>query len=275
MGRRIAPWIALAGLGLWVVFGYKARPNSLIMLDVGQGLAVLYTDPAGWQLLYDGGPGGITTAALGRALPMWDTAIDVIVLSHPHQDHSAGLPAILERFQVGELWLTAPAHADPTTKEILRIAQSRRIPIRLLSRGTTIITPGGTRLTALTPVAPFDTEPPPHAHAATPVITIESTATALLTGDLDATDENELLAFCSVSVLCPASIAVLQVAHHGSKYVTSDAFLERFQPKIALISAGVDNRYNHPHQETLDRLAGHQIPFFRTDYDGTVKYSLK
>jgi len=274
MGRKIAIWTSLVGLALWSLFGYRAHPNTLVMLDVGQGLSVLFTDPAGWQLLYDGGPGGITTAALGRTLPIWDTAIDVVVLSHPHVDHSAGLIAVLQRYQIGELWLTAPTNPDQTTQELLRLAKDRQIPLRLISRGTTIITPGGAQLAILSPKSPYDPHPPPRAHAATPVIVIKSATTVMLTGDLDAEDENELLGFCSVSVLCPAKVAVLQVAHHGSKYVTSAAFLARFLPKIALISAGVDNRYHHPHPDTLERLSNQQIPYSRTDYSGTITRQL-
>lgn len=271
MGRHLT---AVAGLALtaWILFGYAAHPNTLIMLDVGQGLSELYTDPSGWQLLYDGGPGGITTAALGRVLPIWDQYLDVVALSHPHADHSAGLVTILDRYRVGELWLTAPASPDQATQQILQLAAQRHIPIKLIARGTTVVTPGNTTLVALTPVAPFTTDPPPHPHAATPVIVITSanSQTVLLTGDLDLEDEKSLLAFCSVSVLCPSAVSVLQVAHHGSKYVTSTAFLRRFHPKVALISAGVGNIYHHPHRETLDRLTVAGSTIKRTDVLGTI-----
>lgn len=275
MGRRIII-AAIAGIVIWSLFGYAAKPNTIIALDVGQGLSMLFTDTSGWQLLYDGGPGGIAAAALGRVLPIWDTYIDVIALSHAHQDHSAGLLTVLDRYHVGEIWLTAPTTQDAETAQIIQRAHDRNIPIVIIQRGTVVLTPGGSKITALSPEEPFLDQPPPHAHVTTPILVISnpSGASVMLTGDLDAEDENELLAFCAVSVLCPSSITVLQVAHHGSKFVTSSAFLRRFQPKIALISAGEDNRYNHPHPETLERLQTTSVAIQRTDELGSITLKL-
>ncbi len=275
MVRRIVITIFIALIFGWQLFHYAAHPNTLITLDVGQGLSVLYTDPSGWQLLYDGGPGGVVGSALGTALPIWDRTIDVIALSHPHADHSAGLVTVLDRYTVGAIWLSALASTDEITGEILARAQSKQIPVVVVSRGFTYLTPGGTTITALSPPSSFIDSPPPRAHATTPVLSItNSSTTILLTGDLDPEDEDGLVAFCSISQLCPSKVTVLQVAHHGSKYVTSTAFLNRFHPDIAIISAGTGNTYHHPHQETLDRLASTNATVMRTDILGSITVRL-
>ena len=89
----------------------------------------------------------------------------------------------------------------------------------------------------------------------------------LLTGDLPTTQESELL-----SGDIDANAQFLKVAHHGSKYATSNEFLEKVKPIEAIISVGKNNSYGHPNPETLQRLTAHRINIRRTDESGDLEY---
>lgn len=94
----------------------------------------------------------------------------------------------------------------------------------------------------------------------------------LFMGDLTAAYENEIM---ESPYLKNSSISLLKLGHHGSRFSSSEAFLETFMPKIGLVSAGADNSYGHPHSETLERLAKIGTIVYRTDELGATKICLK
>jgi competence protein ComEC len=89
----------------------------------------------------------------------------------------------------------------------------------------------------------------------------------LFTGDLGEEGEKKLIETFPV-----LEVDVLKVGHHGSKTSTSSFFLEKIQPSYGLVSAGEDNRYNHPHREVLERLEQNHVKIFRTDKQGALIY---
>lgn len=92
----------------------------------------------------------------------------------------------------------------------------------------------------------------------------------MFTGDLEEAGESHLLASYP-----DLQIDVLKVGHHGSKTSTSDSWLEHLRPTIALISAGKDNRFGHPHAEVINRLEERKIAIYRTDRDGAIRFYFK
>lgn len=94
---------------------------------------------------------------------------------------------------------------------------------------------------------------------------------ALITGDVDEEGERELLSECSESL----ATDILKVAHHGSKYSSSDAFIDAADPQVAVIQVGENNMYGHPTPEVLQRLAAQGIPVFRNDRDGAVGFEIR
>ncbi len=266
--------VALATLAVLGALTIGSLPDGRLhiwLLDVGQGDAILVRAPSGATLLVDGGPDpDLAARRLGEALPFWQRSIDVVLLTHPHEDHVAGLVPALERFRVTTVLEPGRPYDNPTYPRF-----------RALAEGEAGVTPAraGMRLpldagTALTILFPTDAD----ASAALPEDDINNTSVvallehgtfrALLTGDAEAPVERLML---DRGVLGPVDL--LKVGHHGSDSSTIPRLLEILQPRLALISAGSANEYGHPHATTLDHLAAIPgIRVLRTDRDGTGRW---
>ncbi|HEY4668251.1 MAG TPA: ComEC/Rec2 family competence protein, partial [Tepidiformaceae bacterium] len=252
-----------AGVGAIV---FAAVPVSLLpisgpgqldvtLLDVGQGDAILVRTPAGRTVLVDGGPSGIGLAReLGAVLPHWQRRIDVVLLTHPDEDHLAGLPHMLERLRTG-------AVADPgvtgttTAYEIYALRSGAR---QTLAAGASFELDGVT-FDVLWPPEGYESEQTNN-HSLVLRITYGETV-ILLTGDIEASAQRQLLRTADVRA------DILQVPHHGSKNSAVE-FLSAVEAEVAVISVGEGNRYGHPAPEILDALG--DTVTLRTDLDGRV-----
>jgi competence protein ComEC len=244
----------------------------LVMLDIGQGDAILVTAPSGETALIDGGPDpDLLLRRLGERLPWWQRRIDVMILTHPHQDHVAGLVAALERYRVGLILDTGRDYANPTYPRFLELARQEPGARLLMARVGQRLRLGGT--TTLSPVYPTAADvagPLPEGdinNASVVALLRYGGFTALLTGDAKASIEALLAARGLLS-----RVDVLKVGHHGSQYSSSPAFLAATRPRAALISVGFGNAFGHPHQAALDRLtAVPGLRLHRTDLEGSIE----
>ncbi|HSG86154.1 MAG TPA: DNA polymerase III subunit delta [Candidatus Limnocylindrales bacterium] len=272
-GRGMA--VALAGCLVVGVVGTTAlaRGNDgrvrIVALDVGQGDAILVEGDRGGRLLVDGGPDPerLIVALDARVAP-WDRRLDVVMVSHPHEDHVGGLPLLLERYRVGRILGNGMAGQGPADRALrdLLARHGRAVErvgtgdvIRLDSIVLRVIWPDpGT----VPDVAPDDGS----AVNDRSVVLLGTVGPArfLLTGDAEEGVDPDLVARGLPHV------DLLKVAHHGSRTATTAAFLQATRPRIALISVGADNTYGHPAPETLERLDAVGAMTYRTDLDGTV-----
>ena len=275
--RTIArPAVGIAAVALLLaVLTVATRADGrmhMVALDVGQGDAILVTAPSGAVMLIDGGPDpDLLLRRLGEWLPWWQRHIDVMILTHPHEDHVAGLVAALERYRVSLILDTGRDYANPTYPRFLRLAHDEPGARFVAARaGQRIRLDGVTTLTLLYPTAADVSAPLPEGdiNNASAVGLLRSGAfTALLTGDAHAPVE----AILAARGLLPR-VDVLKVGHHGSRSSGSPVLLHTTHPGAALICVGIGNRYGHPHQETLDHLGA--IPglrLHRTDLDGSIE----
>lgn len=232
-------------------------PGALEMtvLDIGQGDAILLTTPSGKRFLVDGGPSGIALARqLGAVLPHWDRSIDGVFVTHPQEDHIAGIPAILDRYQVKTKRDTGVSAAIMSYTEYRNRAANR---VEVHAGDSFEI--DRVRFEVLWPPPDY-----PERDLNNTSIVLRVTygeVRFLLTGDSEAPAQRALMAATDVSA------SVLKVPHHGSK-TTDPAFLSAANPAVAIISVGADNRFGHPSRETLDALAN--VRMFRTDLSGRV-----
>jgi competence protein ComEC len=275
--------IALAGAGLAIVVAgsvVAARPDGcihVIVLDVGQGDSLLLEGDRGGRILVDGGPdANVLMTALDRYVPSWDRRLDAIVLTHPHDDHVAGLVAVVERYRVGRAfesgwpattpdyraWKAALA-ANGLRAEPLRAGQTLRLDDATLE----VLWPddGTKRPEGLDPNATDNRK----TNDASIVLLGEYEGRRfLLTGDIEDDVDPVLLGRGLPTV------DMLKVAHHGSATASSDDLLAAVDPSVAVVSVGASNRYGHPNAGTMARLRAHSPTVRRTDQDGTVETAL-
>jgi competence protein ComEC len=264
--------LAIASTGLAVGHQPDGRLR-IVALDVGQGDAILVEGPQGSRLLIDGGPDPERlVGALDARLPPWDRRLDILVLSHPHEDHVAGLPLLLERYRVGRTFDVGMRGRGPGYAAWGLALALRDVPRGRLATGDALVLDGA-RLDVLWPdPGTVPAEPPDDGSGINNVSVVLlgqfGRQRFLLMGDV----EEEVDPILLERGLPPVDL--VKVAHHGSRTSSTQAFLNAVRPRVALVSAGARNPYGHPAPATLERLAAGGARIGRTDLDGTVEVAM-
>jgi competence protein ComEC len=261
-----------------VIVGRPPSSAAAHFLDVGQGDAELVVLPGGVKVLTDAGPDSrAVTQSLDRVLQSTDRYIDLAIISHPQLDHFGGFAGLLDRYRIGAFIVNGrsdtPAAAE--WQALIGKITEQGIPIVVLRAGDRIRY-ADSSIEIVSPDAEMaqsgdlnDTGFVERVQA--PGLRV------LLTADIDSNLEERLVQTRGSSIVAD----ILKVAHHGSKYSTSDAFLRAIDPLLAVIEVGAKNTYGHPAPETLARLANAMAErarlastatanVFRTDKNGTV-----
>jgi competence protein ComEC len=277
--RRLLAVTCCLGL-LGVVVAGAALPSTPVLriavLDVGQGDAVLLETADGSRALVDGGPDpDLLMHRLDERIPIWDRRIDVVILTHPHEDHAGGLAGLMPRYRVGRIVETGMASDGSGVRELRARAARHGVRRVRLVQGDHISL-GRTRLDIVWPPRALIPERAPSSGRAindTSIVLVAAVGSqrALLTGDLEEDRDLDVL-----DALPPhhGRWDLLKVAHHGSATASSEALLEGTRPRLAVISSGADNRYGHPAPSTLERLDAVAASVWRTDRRGTASISL-
>lgn len=271
--------VAISGIAICV---FPFHPNlpagqvELTVLDVGQGDSLFLSFPNGQTLLFDGGGPSGASRHKGQRMGLdvgdqvvspylWSRGlqrIDVLALSHAHQDHLDGLLSIMDNFQVRELWVSREIRSPAFTALIAKALQ-KNVAVKYRTRGESFAF-GEVRGLVLWPE-----HPQPIAAASNNdslVLRLEFGAHAfLLPGDIESVVEQELFARED-----PLAADFLKVPHHASRTSTSPDFALAVLPRIAVMSFGENNPFGHPHQHVLDALAAMGADSYRTDRDGAV-----
>jgi len=274
LARLLRPrYAGLAMLGLLAAISVASAPDGrlhLTVLDIGQGDAILVETP-GATMLVDGGPDPeLTLRRLGANLPFAGRRIDLLVLSHPHQDHVAGLVEVLDRFRVGAVLHAAVPFENPAYDRLLADAARARVPVGVARAGQRLALDGATTLEILYPSDADAASPLPDGdinNGSVVALLRHGGFAALLTGDAEAPVEATLVARGAL----PA-VDLLKVGHHGSHSSTTPGLLEATRPGVAVISSGAGNEYGHPAPVTLRALAARPgLVTLRTDLHGDVE----
>ena len=264
-------------LALWAqVFAATVPPQLVItFLDVGQGDSIVVQAPSGRTMLVDGGgevEGHMTGYDVGarRLVPalrrLHLRTIDIMLLSHPHEDHVGGLIAALQNFPVGLVLDSGFEHPAPSYPRFLRLVEAQQIPYRLARRGQRLDLGDGAAAAVLNPRDPLIVGSSSDVHANSVVARLAYGATSvLLTGDIEALTEAILLGDGT-----DLHSTVLKVAHHGSATSSTPVFLDAVAPQVAVISVGAMNPFGHPHRATLEALQAVGAAVYRTDVHGAV-----
>ncbi len=263
--------ISFFGFAFWK--DYQSRGwLTVVFFNVGQGDAALIRMPNGDDVLIDGGPDKKVLSKLGRVLPFYDRTIELVILTHPHLDHLAGLQAVLERYKVERVMMTGVEYETLAYKKWLEALEEKKTTI-LAPRGGESLAFGKARLEIIAPSSDFSERRVAGGKLGeggglndTSIVTracLEEQC-VLFMGDATFAEENEILKNGA-----PLKARALKVGHHGSKYSTGAEFLAAVRPEFAVISVGKNN-YGHPSPRLLGRLKRARARVFRTDEDGDV-----
>lgn len=254
-------------LGGIIYYSQNSKDLKVIFLDVGQGDAIL-VEQGNNQLLIDGGRNGkALLEKLGKYIPFWDRQIETIVATHPDADHIAGLVDVLKNYNVKAMIKTKSENKSQTYEALANaIKQEGAADIEAI-KGTKINFANNISAEVVYPLTPVETANSTASNENSVAVVINSGANKfLMAGDLPTAQEENLNV---------GSINFFKVSHHGSKYSTSDKFLDDIKPEEAIISVGKNNTYGHPAPEIIQRLLDHGIKIWRTDEMGDIVYQCK
>lgn len=241
------------GAGLWAWQRAERRADTdgklrLHFIDVGQGDAALLILPTGERIMIDTGTRESGEAILSH-LAKWDVnALDLVILSHTHDDHAGGLPMLAEAMPIGGVLYDGEPPADCD------------LSMRRVSAGYAFSI-GEVEFSILGPLSEKDSE------NRSLILRIDyGVRSFLFTGDAEADEEQALLE----KIPDLLNTDLLKVAHHGSASSSTEAFLAAVDPELAVISASADNSFGHPSPAVLDRLKAPDCMVYRTDRQGTL-----
>jgi competence protein ComEC len=258
---------------LSLTVAYRQLPdgkNHLYFFDIGQGDSVFFQSKDNYQVLVDGGPNSLILERLSDVMPFFDKSIDLVVLSHPHSDHLSGLIDVLEHFEVANILITGVNYNSKIYEHFLKILNDSKDSRVLFANTSFDLTLGESYLDIIYPDSSLILKNIDNLNNSSIVLKLLiDDLIILLAGDIESEIELHLL---STNVNLKADI--FKVSHHGSKSSSLNRFLQAVSPRFAIIQAGQNNQYGHPHEETLDKLAQiKNLTILRNDLDKTIEFS--
>lgn len=268
--------MALLGLTIILLYTYAEYSDNklhVIFCNVGQGDGIFIRTPNGSNILIDGGPNDNILNCISSHTPFWDRTINLMLLTHPHEDHLYGLISVLQRYNTIYFGSENLANKTVSFKKLTQFLKAKRVDTHFLYQGDKIKTKDGLVISIIGPSKTFLSATSPNG------IIEESGEFAslenyfqyekfriLFTGD---SQTEELIDAIQRDINTP--IDILQIPHHGSKYGISQAVLDKLKPRLCIISVGQNNRYGHPSDQAVSLAKNNNCQIFRTDERGDIE----
>ena len=241
------------------------KTMTVQFIDVGQADSTLILLPDGEVMLIDAGGNASADALAGYLRETGIEKIDYLVGTHPHEDHIGGLDKVIDSFKIGKIYLPKVDDTQvPTTQtyeDVLSAIDDKGLTVTKGQGGVTVKRTDSLQISLIAPNSGK------YAGLNSYSIAVKLSygeRSFLITGDAETDSEKEMLEKFDVKA------DVLKCGHHGSSTSTSAAFLKAVSPRYAVLSCGADNKYGHPHKETLQRLTKAGCEIYRTDEDKTI-----
>jgi len=260
--------VLIIALALWqipVVFSLESSKLEVNFLDVGQGDSIFIKTPYGQNILIDGGPDRTVLRRLSEVLPWYDRTIDLMILTHPHDDHVGGLVYVLERYKVKKVLYTGVLHSAPAFLNWLEQILEKRIPLIIADKPQKINFGDNCYFDIIYPKSSLFAKEVDNLNNSSIVGKLVYGKTSFLfSGDAEFEVEKKLLNDDLKS-------DVYKAGHHGSITSSGQEFLNEINPSVVVVQVGVDNKFGHPSRRILKRFERLGIQVFRNDLDGTVR----
>ncbi len=266
----VAIFINLSNFGLTNQSALLGKVDNqylkVAFLDIGQGDSIFIETPDGVQMLIDGGPDGSVLRELSKQMPLFDRTIDIVLATHSDKDHIGGLVDVLKSYQVENVVRSENIN-DTSVSEAFDVAVDYEgTEVHIAQAGQQYEIGASTTLLILSPQGDATNW---ETNTASIVAMLQYGETEfILTGDAPINIE-EYIAKTYGKLL---EGEVLKLGHHGSKTSTVDLFLDTIKPTYAIVSAGADNSYGHPHQEVISKLKSRNIKILNTAELGTIVF---
>jgi competence protein ComEC len=255
---------SLATIGYVHAYWSEGAVLKVHFLNIGQGDAVFIEAPGGNQMLIDGGPNRKVLEELGSVMPFYDRSIDVVIATHPDKDHVGGLPEVFGNYEISHVLIPGVQSDTEFNKEFLRRVEREGLEPTVARRGMRVKLSKDVYLIILFPDRDVTHE---ETNSASIVAKLVYGRTSfLLTGDAPMKVENHLVELNANNLQGD----VLKAGHHGSRTSSGERFIAAVRPMYAVISAGKDNQYGHPHKEVVERLTAASSTILGTYEKGRI-----
>lgn len=243
-------------------FQYNNEDLIVHFVDIGQGDSIFIQFPNGETSLIDAGPKVSSDIIVNYLKEMKVEKIDYIIATHPHEDHIGGLPEVIKNFEIGKIYMPDKTANTTIFKRLLSEIKSKDLKVNIPSAGEFIIDNNDLKYQVLAPNG--DKYDNTNDYSIVSKITFKDNS-FLFTGDAEKISEKEM-----VEKGYDLTANVLKVGHHGSSTSTTEEFLRKVGPAYGVISLAKDNKYGHPHKETMELLNKNGIKVLRTDELGNI-----
>jgi competence protein ComEC len=250
-----------------LVWEERGKTLAVHFLDVGQGDAIFIVAPNGNQILIDGGPpSGKVEQELAKVMPFYDRSIDLVIATHPDQDHIGGLIGVLNHYKIGAVLVSGATSTTSTFQQLDGLIKEKKIYEYEARRSMRVVLNKDITLSILSPLKLYSGQDTNSASIVSRLVYGNDSYLFMADGPIKV--ERELLYREGKNI----ESDVLKAGHHGSKTSSDEAFLALVSPSFTVISSGKNNRYGHPNQEVLDRLLKIKTAVLRTDEKGTITF---
>lgn len=230
-------------------------------IDAGQADSILIQSPNGANMLIDAGETK-ENAVLNYLNGCGIKKLDVVVATHPHEDHISEMSKVIENFDIGEFYMPKKQHTSKSFEKMIDALSAKKISPKEAKAGETINFDNDVKCSMVAPCKnDYDNL---NNWSAVVKLTYGGTSFIFM-GDAEALSEKEI-----IESGADIKADVLKVGHHGSHSSTSVEFIEKVSPKFAVISAAKENEYGHPHKETLETLNNFGVKIFGTYDSGNI-----